>query len=198
MTRIEAVKSAVTLVAAAEKYGLKVSRGGTALCPFHDDRHPSLRLYEDHFYCFACAAHGDVIDLSAKLLDVPIPEAIYRLEEDFGIGVNDDRNRTNGSSHNRLSGFHEYELACLTVLTEYESLFRKWKADYAPKTPEEIPDGRFVEACQMLDYIGYLADLLCASESEERRMVTDDIIENGMIGKIIETLEEAKHYEKSA
>ena len=73
MNRIEPIKAAVSPADAAERYGLKVSRNGMARCPFHDDHHPSLRLYDDHFYCFACAAHGDVIDLTAKLLGVSVP-----------------------------------------------------------------------------------------------------------------------------
>ena len=155
------------------------------LCPFHDDRHPSLRLYDDHFYCFACAAHGDVIDMTAKLLDVPVNEAICRLEKDFGIGINDDRNRTNVHSSAHLSRIPDDELMCLTVLTEYERLLKQWRTKFAPKIPDEIPDGRFVEACQMLDYVGYLADDLCVSGPEERSKVVDDLTKSGMISKII-------------
>ena len=198
MTRIEKVKSAVSPVEAARLYGLSVNKKGMACCPFHDDHHPSLRLYDDHFYCFACAAHGDVIDLTARLLDVPVHEAICRLEEDFGIGANDDRNRTNVSSPAHFSKSLEDELTCLTVLTEYEYLLRQWKTKYAPKTPDEIPDGRFVESCQKLDYIEYLTDCLCISEMNERRIVTDDLTQNGMISKIIQTLEEVKRDERSA
>jgi hypothetical protein len=35
---------------------------GKIKCPFHDDGRPSLHLYDDHYYCFACGAHGDQID----------------------------------------------------------------------------------------------------------------------------------------
>jgi Toprim domain/CHC2 zinc finger len=31
-------------------------------CPFHDDHAPSLVIYDDHFHCFVCGAHGDAID----------------------------------------------------------------------------------------------------------------------------------------
>ena len=41
-----------------------------ALCPFHDDHHPSLYLNpkSNRFRCFSCGAHGDVLDLAIKLL----------------------------------------------------------------------------------------------------------------------------------
>lgn len=31
-------------------------------CPFHPDEHPSFAVYPDHFYCFGCGVHGDIID----------------------------------------------------------------------------------------------------------------------------------------
>jgi hypothetical protein len=31
-------------------------------CPFHDDGTPSLHVYDDHFHCYGCGAHGDAVD----------------------------------------------------------------------------------------------------------------------------------------
>ncbi len=44
---------------------LHLTRTGMACCPFHGDgqeRTPSLKVYDDHFHCYGCGAHGDVID----------------------------------------------------------------------------------------------------------------------------------------
>ena len=49
MTIFEAVKTTITPRMAAEQYGLRVSQNGMTRCPFHDDRHPSMKLYEDHY-----------------------------------------------------------------------------------------------------------------------------------------------------
>lgn len=62
MNLFETVKSAVTVKQAAEYYGCKANRGDMICCPFHDDRHPSMKLNRDYFYCFGCGATGDVID----------------------------------------------------------------------------------------------------------------------------------------
>ena len=191
MNRIETIKAAVSPADAAKRYGLKVGRNGMARCPFHDDHHPSLRLYDDHFYCFACAAHGDVIDLTAKLLGVSVPEAILRLEEDFGIDTHDSPS-TSRLARPHLSRFREDELLCLSTLTEYERLLRGWKTEYAPKTPDDPIDDRFVEACQMLDYTEYLADFLCAAELEEQIRAVDELMKDGLIRKLHQRLEEVK------
>ena len=85
MTIYENIKAAISVKQAAEHYGLKVSRNGMACCPFHHDRHPSLKLNEDYFFCFGCGAKGDVIDLAARLFDLSGYEATQKLAADFGI-----------------------------------------------------------------------------------------------------------------
>ena len=75
MTIYETIKAAISVKQAAEHYGLKVSHNGMACCPFHNDRHPSLKLNEDYFFCFGCGAKGDVIDLVARLFNLSNYEA---------------------------------------------------------------------------------------------------------------------------
>ena len=90
MSQIDTIKAKVSPADAGRHYGLKISRSGMVHCPFHNDTNPSMKLYDDHFYCFACGAHGDVIDLTAKLLGMNFTEAVRRLAADFGIGPNND------------------------------------------------------------------------------------------------------------
>ena len=188
MTKIETIKAAVTPTDAARKYDLAVGNHGMACCPYHDDRHPSMKLYDDHFYCFACGAHGDVIDLTAKLLGLNFTEAVHRLAADFGIDP--DKPPTVMPVRPYLAQFRKDETLCISVLAEYEQLLRRWKTEYAPKTPDDKIDDRFVEACQMLDQIEYLADFLCAAELEERVKAVDELIQNGLIEKLQRKLEE--------
>ena len=79
MTIYENIKAAISVKQAAEHYGLKVNRSGMTCCPFHNDRHPSLKLNEDYFFCFGCGAKGDVIDLVAKLFNLSNYEAAQKL-----------------------------------------------------------------------------------------------------------------------
>ena len=46
-------------------------------CPFHDDRRPSLTVYDQgrKFKCFGCGAQGDAIDFVKRLYDVEFREA---------------------------------------------------------------------------------------------------------------------------
>lgn len=61
MNVFEAVKQSVTTRQAAEHYGIRVGRNGMCVCPFHDDKNPSMKV-DRRFHCFGCQADGDVID----------------------------------------------------------------------------------------------------------------------------------------
>ena len=182
MTIYETIKAAISVKQAAEHYGLKASRNGMACCPFHNDRYPSLKLNEEYFFCFGCGAKGDVIDLVARLFDLSNYEAAQRLAADFGL----DPKPPNAaamvkSKHPRIRQFREDEMLCFRVLTDYLHLLEDWKVRYAPKTLEDTLDDRFVEACQMLDYIEYMADVLTVGDLEERVALVDKLMKDGKI-----------------
>ncbi|MGM9777933.1 MAG: CHC2 zinc finger domain-containing protein, partial [Prevotella sp.] len=67
----------------AEKLGIRVVRH-KALCPFHEDRHPSLHFKNNRFKCFACGASGDVIDFVMRYLNVGFKEAVGWIDEGGG------------------------------------------------------------------------------------------------------------------
>ena len=60
-------------------YGLDVNRGGFALCPFHNERTPSFKVYEDHYHCFGCGEHGDHVDFYLDKLLFGSKEEKYAL-----------------------------------------------------------------------------------------------------------------------
>ena len=68
MTIYETIKVAISVKQAAEHYGLKVNRNGMACCPFHNDRHPSMKLNEDYFFCFGCGVKGGCDRLRGKVV----------------------------------------------------------------------------------------------------------------------------------
>ena len=175
MNQFERVKAAVTLRQAAETYGLTVSRNGMTCCPFHEDRHPSLKLNEDYFFCFGCGASGDVIDFTARLFGISPKDATEKLAADFGISV-DAKPVAVRRNPSRLD-----EIRCRQVLTDYLHLLQDWKIRYAPQTPGDIWDDRFVASCKQYDHIVYLLDLLTQGSSEEQRSTVSALLADGSI-----------------
>lgn len=155
MNMYERVKASIPPKNAAQRYGLTVNRNGMARCPFHPDRHPSMKLYDDHFYCFSCHAAGDVIDLTAKLFGCSSYEAARKLAADFGIGP--DLPPAVSMKQPREQNM---EKLCRRFLTEYFHLLKDYKRRYAPSGTLEIVDKRYLEACRNIDSIEYLLDYM--------------------------------------
>ena len=113
--------------------------------------------------------------------------------------------------------FQREKLHCQRVLCDYLHLLENWKVQCAPKTPDNLRapaetqqsgfggkrtssemsegygacedvDDRFVEACQMLDYIEDLADILNFAELEVRVKTVDMLQKDGMIDRLEERL----------
>ncbi|MGJ0491174.1 CHC2 zinc finger domain-containing protein [Methylobacter sp.] len=84
----------VSIDEVAKRLGMDLRKETTtrskALCPFHDDRTPSLLIDSSrdhgpqHFHCFACGAHGDVIDLVKEQLKLGFREAVEWLASGSG------------------------------------------------------------------------------------------------------------------
>ena len=74
----------------AERLGLRISRH-VSLCPFHDDRHPSLHfnVRKNRFRCYVCGEHGRTIDLVMKQLRLTFFEACKWLADDSNIIISE-------------------------------------------------------------------------------------------------------------
>ncbi len=144
MTNYSVLRHAAPLGEAARRYG--TVRRGFMRCPFHEDRVPSLKLYDDHFHCFGCGAHGDVVDLAAGLLGCSKAEAARRLLEDFG----------QGAAHPR-------------GLAACKSELERCRQALAPRTKHEDIGEKYAEACRLGEWTGYLLEV-GASGAETRRI----------------------------
>lgn len=176
----ETVKQSITVREAAEMYGIEVRRNGMACCPFHDDKNPSMKLNEDYFYCFSCGATGDVIDLTARFYNLSPKEAAEKLAQDFGLAYDSQAppRRRYVRQKTEAQKFREDRQRCYRVLSDYYYLLKKWETDHSPRTPEEEPHPRFVEAIQRKTYVEYLLDLfLYESEEEQKAWIAEHTAE---------------------
>ena len=192
MNCFQNVKYGVSCREAAERYGVEVNRYSMALCPFHNDRHPSLYVADDHYYCFACGEHGDVIDFAAKLFALPLYEAAQKLAADFHLTP--DKPSSAAALHAKrirteAQQLRENERLCFSVLSDYARVLRDWKVQYAPQSPAEAPDARFIEACHELDRTEYYLDILCAGDSYERAEVVSYLFADGKLDRLRRRLE---------
>ena len=192
MNVFEAAKAAVPLRKAAECYGLRILPNGMACCPFHEDRHPSLKLNEDYFFCFGCGAYGDVIDFTAGLFGLSLQDAAEKLTNDFGIGT------TRGlcvhpAPTNTASGL---ERLCIRALSNYLHLLQIWRLRYAPVTLGSDLDERFVESIRMESMVDFFLDTLVTGDTAQRERVLRTF-QNGTIYELRDYVEKRKKEENS-
>ena len=193
MRIFEIVKENVNLREAVELYGIDVNRYGMALCPFHNDRHPSLYVAGDHYHCFACGEHGDVIDFVSKLFRLSLYDAAKKLAADFHLTP--DKPPSAAALHAKrirteAQQLMENERLCFSVLSDYARVLRDWKVRYAPQLPDQPVHARFVEACNKLDQTEYYLDILCAGGSLERAEVVQQQMADGKLDRLRRRLDE--------
>ena len=69
---------------------VKLARSGRhwkGCCPFHGEKTPSFYVYQDHFHCFGCGAHGDVISFVMQLEGKTFLEAVETLASSAGLEI---------------------------------------------------------------------------------------------------------------
>ena len=82
----------------AEYYGFTVNRRTSKMvCPFHNDSHPSLHVYQGDggYHCFVCGAGGDVINFVQRLFGLDFMDACKKMDQDFRLhlGVGETRSK---------------------------------------------------------------------------------------------------------
>ena len=149
-------------------------------------------MADDHYYCFACGEHGDVIDFVGKLFQLSPYDAAQRLAVDFRLTP--DKPPSAAALHAKrirteAQQLRENERLCFSVLSDYARVLRDWKVQYAPQSPDEPVHARFVEACRNLDQTEYYLDILCAGDSHERAEVVQQQMSDGKLDRLRQRLE---------
>lgn len=93
---IELVKSEVNMRMLAEHFGIHVNRAGQALCPFHPDKRPSMKVhsgYLDHdgYYCWACGAGGTIFNFAMEYYNLDFEAAVKYIAGAFGVRITDEQ-----------------------------------------------------------------------------------------------------------
>lgn len=160
----ESVKNNIMMRDAAEYCGISVGRKGMAICPFHADSNPSLKLNKKYYYCFGCGAKGDVIDFVAQLLGLSRLDAAKKLAADFNVALDSK------PVHKRkpcLSLRKEEERCYLELLESRKNLRAELKLlSYAALSCG--PTQQLVNVCRDLERVERMLDVLAQGDKQER------------------------------
>jgi DNA primase len=79
-----------TPIAAVIGRRVRLARSGRqwkGCCPFHGEKTPSFYVYDDHYHCFGCGAHGDAITFVMQSQGAGFTEAVEQLAAEAGLDV---------------------------------------------------------------------------------------------------------------
>ena len=177
------VKEHLTARQAAEHYGLHVKRNGVACCPFHDDKHPSMKI-DKNYHCFACGAGGDVTDYVSRMFGLSQHDAALKLIEDFNLPINVKRNMES-SIREKLRIYKEK--AEREQILHIQKRFEKWcsqtidmlkdciaeidsiKQFLVEKPLDMIFSEDYAQMLHAEPVINYWLDILCMGGVEEKQ-----------------------------
>ncbi len=136
-------------------------------CPFHNDRHPSMKV-DERFHCFACGADGDVIDFVSRYHGIRPLEAAYSLAADFGVPLPEKKTVSVLPKERRPKPVTKDETTrYFAILTDYIAMLKEWQTRYAPREGEPIHP-RFTAALQKTSLLCYIQDVLLTGMGDEQ------------------------------
>lgn len=153
----------------AEFYGYPVDRQGRCLCPFHKDKHPSMKIYPDDrgYYCFSCGSGGDTITFVSRLYGLDNEGAARKLIEDFslpikteGLSYREKREREKKvRERKRLEYFKKEAHAALEAYRQLlcEAIREPWSSHFA-EAAQELTVVEYRLSCLETDLEGYFND----------------------------------------
>lgn len=183
MSIFSEVKEYLTARRVAEYYGLKVRRNGTACCPFHDDKHPSMKI-DKNYHCFACGVGGDAVDYVSRMFGLAQYDAALKLVEDFALPID-----TKGSAELSMQEKEHIrrEKAERVRLLHIQERFEKWCSQTIDtlknsiseidtvnhlligKPPDMVFSDDYAQMLHAEPFINYWLDILCMCEVSEKR-----------------------------
>ena len=167
------VKIQLDLIEVALYYGVQMNRGSFTNCLFHDDKTPSMKIYGDHFHCYGCGEHGDMITLVERLFSITPIQAAQKLAYDFGIST-DGNLAAAVKTKPVIYSYIKQETLMFNILNEYCRFLERCRIEYEPRVRSDEFHPLFVESLQYYEQYNYYRDIfITGSEKERIEFITD-------------------------
>lgn len=151
---IEELKQKADIVAVIEHY-IEVKKSGSnfvAICPFHDDKNPSMHIntQKGFYHCFACKAGGDVFHFVKEYERVNFQEAVEKVAQicNFSLRYTSQKQENNKALYEilpLLNAFykqnlskHKEAIAYLYSRALSDEDIRKFELGFAPSSEESL------------------------------------------------------------
>ncbi len=172
MSVFDDVKELVPIADAVSFYGFTPNRSGFICCPFHNEKTPSLKLYDRSYHCFGCGSGGSVIDFVSNLFNLDALGAVKRLNEDFKLSLSLDSPPDSERIRERqkiTDAWKLYEEWRDQMINQLNAVFRVAElADYEHLTESEVTAIKYQETVE------YWSDTLSYGSIDEQMQIFRD------------------------
>ena len=180
MNLFETVRTNVKAIDVVLMTGFQPNRSKMICCPFHNDKHPSMKV-DRRYFCFSCGAKGDAIDFVANYYGLSLKEAAEKIASDFGLtydntGYSEGVRKPIAAKRSEYQIWAEKKQELFAHLSRLHEQLREMKMRYAPKDREDSEwSPLFVMAAKELTYVEYLYDycMFEATEEELKRKIDE-------------------------
>ena len=167
---VQTIKDRLTMQDVLLRYGYEPNRAKFICCPFHNEKTPSMKIFEKDYHCFGCGANGDVVSFIQMLFGLSFQDALKKIDVDFNLNIYGEHTfeelRQSHYQQKKIQAERERKKREKEQAdNEYWAVFDEWKRlddnkrNYAPKTPDDEWHPLFVEALQKITYQEYLLDI---------------------------------------
>ncbi len=194
------VKNYVTAKDVVIHYGFRPNRSNLICCPFHNDKHPSMKV-EKRFFCFSCGAQGDAIDFVSNYFGIGLKEAAEKLLEDFGITLMPEPSMKRVKSYSTSIVQYQEKRPEITQITrrllQYKDMLATRIQALAPKTMDDEWSDEFAEEINANVRVVYLIDGLLFGTKDECMEFYE--FYKGEVEEIVRSMEagESRNYRKT-
>lgn len=181
MNLFETVRTNVKAIDVVLMAGFQPNRSKMICCPFHNDKHPSMKV-DRRYFCFGCGVKGDAVDFVANYYGLSLKEAAEKIISDFGLTYNNTGyaegvRKPIAAKRSVYQIWAEKKQELFAHLSRLHEQLREMKMRYAPKDREDSEwSPLFVMAAKELTYVDYLYDYCMFEAAEdELKLKIDEI-----------------------
>ncbi|MCL2775951.1 MAG: CHC2 zinc finger domain-containing protein [Oscillospiraceae bacterium] len=160
------IKNLLNIKDVLDFYGVQVNPKSYALCPFHGEKTASFRVYDDHFYCYGCGEHGDVIAFIMIYFNLTAIEAAIKLDSGFNLNL---LNNTSGyishisikeiqADKRLVSDFDKWIKRAFRVVSTYYRYLKFWGEQYFVNNVQYF--GKYLSDIEDIWYVETLLDIM--------------------------------------
>lgn len=106
-------------MASIVRQNVKLIRSGRdwkGCCPFHHEKTPSFYVYTDHYHCFGCGKHGDIIRYVMDIYNLSFIDAVQSLARQAGLSL--PRDETTPEERHKRQSFQQEKQKLYALLDE--------------------------------------------------------------------------------